>query len=337
MREHLKIEFDSDSFSRLDETDDALFFGADRFVDPADATALATVERIVETLVVEDSPVVLDLMAGPTSRLPATLTPARVVGLGLNAGELARNPLVTESVVQDLNRDTDLEFPDSTFDVVLNVLSVDYLTRPLAVFREVNRVLRPGGLFLVVFSNRIIPEKAVKIWRQSSESVRVDLVNLYFDRAGGFDEAASFASIGMPRPKSDRSAGRSLPSDPVYAVYADKLSEEASHRPRPQVALEQVELPNREAVEHRKRLAHWTLRCPYCDELLTRWHVPDTPFNNWDAEYLYVCLRADCPYTLRSHSAMHEQGNVGLTCRLMYHRERDCFYGVPDIAFGGDD
>ena len=337
MRELPNIEFDSDSFSRLDETADSLLDEAARFIDPVDAIALATVERIIRTLVVESSPVVLDLMAGANSHLPETPRAARVVGLGLHVGELARNPVLTESVVQDLNRDSDLPFPDSTFDVVLNTLSVEYMTRPLALFRGVARVLKPGGLFLVIFSNRMFPQKAVKVWRESSESVHVDLVNLYFERAGGFDAPSSFASIGKPQPRGDRQDGLCLPSDPVYAVYADKQSEEVSRRPRPVVASERVELPDREAVEHRKRLAHWTLRCPYCDEMLTRWKVPDTPFNQWDAEYLYVCLKKDCPHTLRSRSAMHEQGNVGLTCRLMYHRERDCFYSVPDLAFGAED
>ena len=332
MPEYKKIEFDSDSFSRLDETDDARFYELDRSDDPVDDTAMATVQQIVGTLVIESAPVILDLMAGANSHLPPTLTPARVVGLGLNADELARNPALTEPVTQDLNREHELPFPESTFDLVLSTLSVDYLVRPLPLFRDVARVLKPGGLFLVIFSNRTIPEKAVKIWRESSESVRVDLVNLYFERTSEFDAPASFASIGKPASREDRNVNHRLHSDPVYAVYAEKTTGERSSRPRPQVVSEQVELPDRETIEHRKRLAHWTLRCPHCDEPLTHWEVPDTPFNDWDAEVLYVCLKTDCPFTLRNQSAMHEQGHVGLTCRLMYHRERDCFYSVPDMA-----
>jgi ubiquinone/menaquinone biosynthesis C-methylase UbiE len=36
-------------------------------------------------------------------------------------------------------------FADSSFDVVTCVVSVDYLTKPLEVFKEISRVLRPGG------------------------------------------------------------------------------------------------------------------------------------------------------------------------------------------------
>ena len=52
MREPLKIEFESDSFSRLDETDDALFYETDRVVDSVGISALTTVEGIIGTLVV---------------------------------------------------------------------------------------------------------------------------------------------------------------------------------------------------------------------------------------------------------------------------------------------
>jgi ubiquinone/menaquinone biosynthesis C-methylase UbiE len=54
--------------------------------------------------------------------------------------------VLTEYVVQDLNTNPVLPFQDNTFDVITNVVSVDYLTKPLEVFREMNRVLKPGGL-----------------------------------------------------------------------------------------------------------------------------------------------------------------------------------------------
>jgi hypothetical protein len=47
-------------------------------------------------------------------------------------------------------------------------VSVQYLQRPVEVFREVGRVLRPGAPFIVSFSNRCFPTKAVAIWRAFS-------------------------------------------------------------------------------------------------------------------------------------------------------------------------
>jgi hypothetical protein len=91
--------------------------------------------------------------------------------------------------------------------------------------------------------------------------------------------------------------------------------------------------PTEEEVERRKKRVYETLRCPYCDQSLTPWKVPDTPFTEWDADYVYVCFYKECPYTVRSWRVMEQQGNVGFAYRLMYHRERDRFYCVPDVGF----
>lgn len=90
--------------------------------------------------------------------------PSHMAGLGMNREELQKNPILTDYVVQDLNASPVLEFPDNTFDVVTNCVSVDYLTKPLEVFQEVHRVLKPGGLFVNSFSNRCFPTKAIAIW-----------------------------------------------------------------------------------------------------------------------------------------------------------------------------
>jgi len=76
-------------------------------------------------------------------------------------------------VLHDLNADPRLPFPDNSFDTVLNTVSVDYMTHPIRVFEEVGRILKPGGLFLVIFSNRMFPPKAVKVWRESNEEERL--------------------------------------------------------------------------------------------------------------------------------------------------------------------
>ncbi len=55
--------------------------------------------------------------------------------------------------------DATLPYEDNSFDVVTNAVSVDYLTRPLEVFREMHRVLKPGGQAIMSFSNRCFPTK----------------------------------------------------------------------------------------------------------------------------------------------------------------------------------
>ncbi|MEE4273679.1 MAG: methyltransferase domain-containing protein, partial [Thermoanaerobaculales bacterium] len=149
-----QLVFDDRAFQRADETDDSSYYAVDRMVPHLDAEARRVVTEIIDGLVVEQRPAVLDLMASWDSHLPEDMKPSHVVGLGLNANELEANPVLDERVIHDLNRDPVLPFPDASFDVVLNVVSVDYLTRPFDVVAEVARVLRPGGLFLVLFSNR---------------------------------------------------------------------------------------------------------------------------------------------------------------------------------------
>ena len=86
------------------------------------------------------------------------------IGLGMNRFELEQNKQLSEFVVQNLNKNPQFPFPDNSFDVVTCVVSIDYLTKPLEIFKEVGRVLRPGGRFIVSQSNRCFPTKAIQIW-----------------------------------------------------------------------------------------------------------------------------------------------------------------------------
>lgn len=68
------------------------------------------------------------------------------VGLGMNEFELKENKQIDEYTVRNLNKEPTLPYPDASFDVVTCVVSVDYLNKPLEIFKEVSRVLRPGAL-----------------------------------------------------------------------------------------------------------------------------------------------------------------------------------------------
>jgi SAM-dependent methyltransferase len=318
-----------DSFSRLDESDDSIFYATDRFVQHIDSLALATVERIIGELVIEEDPVILDLMAGWDSHIPSLIQAQRVVGLGLNRNELARNKALTDWVYHDLNKDPSLPFPENTFDAVLNVVSVDYMTRPVEVFREVGRILKPGGLFLVIFSNRMFEEKAVKIWRQSGEAERARLVEEFFHRAGIFTSPQVFVSKGKPRPKDDKYAHLGIPSDPIYAIYAEKTGGGRSKRPKKLNDSALPDLPDPQELEKRKGAITGTLQCPYCCEKLWKWEVPQTPFTQWDVEFMFLCFNDHCPYFVRGWDFMYRQGNSGLSYRFAYNPDRDQCLSVP--------
>jgi SAM-dependent methyltransferase len=322
--------FPAGAFTRDDESDDAGFYERDRFVDHLDSVALATVAEIIGNLTVEDNPVVLDLMAGWDSHIPARVKAEKVTGLGMNRNELTRNKRLTGQVIHDLNANPSLPFSDETFDVVLNTVSVDYMVKPFEVFSEVGRILKPGGLFLVIFSNRMFPPKAVIIWRESMESERIDLVKRFFDFTGAFLEPEVFISSGRPRPPDDKYYYTGLPSDPVYAVYAEKRGGDASRRRRPvlsdQFGTTQSE-PECETDSQSNRGS-----CPHCGGKLSKWAVPNSPFNTWDIEFLLICFNDSCPYLVRGWKTMNEQGNPGRSYRYALDPVRRSAVPIPIIS-----
>ena len=88
-------------------------------------------------------------------------------------------------------------------------MSVDYLVRPIEVFRDVARVVRPGGLFVCTFSNRCFPTKAIRGWLESTDEQHGEIVAEYFRRAGGYDEP----TIERRTPVVHR-------GDPLFAVWS---------------------------------------------------------------------------------------------------------------------
>ena len=75
-------------------------------------------------------------------------------------GLRGRRPSALRRVqVQDLNTSPTLPYESDSFDVITNSLSVDYMTRPLELFKEMHRVLKPGGIACMAFTNRCFPTK----------------------------------------------------------------------------------------------------------------------------------------------------------------------------------
>ncbi len=314
-----QLVYDDRAFERADDGADSEFYADDRMVAHLDAEALKAVSEIIEALIVEDRPEILDLMASWDSHLGAGKGAARVVGLGLNRNELDANPVLDERVVHDLNRDPKLPFADDSFDVVINTVSVDYLTRPFEVVAEAARVLRPGGLFLVLFSNRFFPEKVVRIWREASDKERLMIVEDYLRSSDLLGEISSFAVQGRPRPETDRYAHLGLPSDPVFAVWAEKAGGPVGRPARRPPDLDPWFVREPEELKRRKEAVAESKACPYCAERLSKWEVPQTPFTEWDQEHMYICFNDRCPYLLRGWRAMAEQGNSGFSYRLMFN------------------
>lgn len=178
---------------RQDESDDGQFYAAPRFcyhVDEAAVAALTAYYAAEFPKVAAERPAVLDLCASHVSHFPADVADytGRRVALGMNEGELKENGQVDEFVVRDLNADPTLPFPDDSFDIVTNAVSIDYLTQPLEICQEVARVLRPGGVAMFALSNRCFPTKAVGIWLKTNDLEHVFVVGSYFHYAGKFQK-----------------------------------------------------------------------------------------------------------------------------------------------------
>ncbi|TPG47223.1 methyltransferase domain-containing protein [Roseomonas nepalensis] len=193
-------ELPAEAFRKADATPDGLFYREPRFVTHIDDAAIEAVTALYRR-VLPPGGVVLDLMGSWVSHLPPEVEYAEVIGHGMNPEELAANPRLSRWFTQDLNADPVLPLPDASVDAVTVCVSIQYLQKPVAVLREVARVLRPGGAVAVTFSNRCFPTKAVSIWRMLEGAEQCRLVALYLERAGLVDiEAAALRPEGVADP-----------------------------------------------------------------------------------------------------------------------------------------
>jgi len=205
--------------TKLDDTDDKLFYAYPRFVTHVDEGFIQQLTELYRERLKSNTRI-LDLMSSWVSHLPEEIPFSHVEGHGLNGEELARNPRLNHYFVQNLNDNPQLPLKDNDFDAVLNCVSVQYLQYPEAVFSEVHRILKPGGIAIFSFSNRMFYQKAIQGWRDASESGRVELVRRYFLSVPGFTtpEVISRQSTSPSFLQWLGAAG----GDPFYAVVAYK-------------------------------------------------------------------------------------------------------------------
>ncbi|KAL6614622.1 hypothetical protein ACP70R_036892 [Stipagrostis hirtigluma subsp. patula] len=209
-----EFPFKPEDFSRFDESSDTLFYSVPRFVTHIDDEAIrALTEYYSEVLPPSNTPGVsiLDMCSSWVSHYPPGYKQEKIVGMGMNEDELKRNTVLTEYVVQDLNVNTKLPFEDNTFDVITNVVSVDYLTKPIDIFKEMRRILKPAGLAIMSFSNRCFWTKAISIWTSTGDVDHAWIVGAYFHYAEGFEPPQAVDISPNP--------GR---TDPMYIVYSRK-------------------------------------------------------------------------------------------------------------------
>jgi hypothetical protein len=202
-------DFRPESFRRLDEADDELFYLSPRLVVHIDEAAIRALGEIYRDYL-PGAGAILDLMSSWRSHLPPELKYDRVVGLGLNRAEMEDNPALTDVAVHNVNRAPRLPLADASFDGATLAVSVQYLVNPLEVFADVGRVLKPHAPFIVAFSNRMFPTKAVAIWMNLGEAGRVELVQQYFTRTAAFERIEVVDRSGSGQ------------NDPLWAVIGHR-------------------------------------------------------------------------------------------------------------------
>ena len=206
--------------AHLDERFDA-FAGAEmKRAKRIDAAAIAAITDLYREILPPGG-AILDLMSGWVSHLPPEIPYSRVVGLGVNARELAENPFLDEWRVQDLNRNPCLPWATAEFDGAAICVSVQHLTRPCEVIREVGRVLKPRAPLIVTFSDRCLPTRAIACWCLLDDAGHLCLIAHHFAEAGNWSDI--------------RCLNRTPPGgeDPLYAVIGRSLG------PAPAVGLDQ--------------------------------------------------------------------------------------------------
>ncbi len=202
----ITVKLSVDAHRRIDEDLDENFYKIPRFVTHIDTGAIDAVTEVYRNYIPVNANV-LDLMSSWISHYPEDVHYNRIVGLGMNARELARNKQLDEWLVHDLNLQPELPFRENEFDVCTICVSFDYLIHPISVLKEIGRILKKNGILVITYSNRVFETKATTAWLSLSEHDRKYLIRTYLL------ESEAFSNIDFI--DCSPSTG-----DPLYAVLA---------------------------------------------------------------------------------------------------------------------
>ena len=206
--------------TKLDDTNDLNFYDYPRLVTHVDEGFIDRLTNLYREQL-QPNTRILDLMSSWVSHLPDGVKYAHVEGHGMNAEELAKNPRLDHFFIQNLNHDPKLPLKDGDFDAVLITVSIQYLQYPEAVLSEIYRILKPNGVVIISFSNRMFYQKAIAAWRDGTETDRINLVGQYFQSVDGFSQPET---VAHQSPRSGLLQMLGLAGgDPFYAVIARKL------------------------------------------------------------------------------------------------------------------
>jgi SAM-dependent methyltransferase len=282
-------------------------------------------QHIIETLIVEPQPEILDLLTGEETLVPESMEPSRLVGLGPSEDALSRNPRLTERVVHQVNQEDRLPFDGESFDAVISSFVIPYVQDAAGLFDEVARVLKPGGLLMVLWGERFDDDLAIRYWKAADDDERMLLVEETISQSGEFESPRIFIH---PAPLGFEDSGE------IALVYAERKGADPQRPGRPFPTVLHDEKFSPEEVEERKRHVAETGECPYCSGELTRVPVEPSPWGGWDARELYVCMNDECPRLLQSYATLYEQGIRQYIYRATFLPETGQMVSLPTPVQG---
>jgi len=209
--------YNSYPFPRINNEKDNIFYNQPRFVNHLDDFAIKKVKSIFSKFL-QPNTKILDLMSGWTSHIPTIFKKNNIVGLGLCNDELKNNKDLSDYIIHDLNLDYHLPFIKNEFNAVICTSSIEYLIQPIEVTKEVVRILKPGGVFIITISDRWFNGKEILIWSELHAFERLGFVLDLYLKCGNFNNLKTITIRGFPRPYNDKHIKLKNTSDPIFAV-----------------------------------------------------------------------------------------------------------------------
>jgi hypothetical protein len=193
---HATSPYTASDFTRHDSSPDPSFYASPRFVTHIDDAAIESL-RDYYAAVLPRKGRILDFCSSWVSHYPPAVEDAaregklKVTGMGMNEAELKANGVLNAGrLLVDLNESPDIHSAlksaamTELLDASTCVVSIDYLTSPIAVLHSLLQATKPGGTVHLTISNRCFPTKAMSRWLRVDEQERLLMVGDFLHLAG---------------------------------------------------------------------------------------------------------------------------------------------------------
>ena len=198
---HSSWPYNPSDFTRQDPSPDSGFYSDARFVTHIDDAAIASLREYYDTVLPRKGRI-LDFCSSWVSHYPRAVEDAaahgelKVTGMGMNRAELEKNAVLNSGrLLVDLNEKPDIATAltdagairsdeESKLDAATNVVSTDYLTKPVEVLSSLREATKTGGTVHLAISNRCFPTKAISRWLRVGEEERLLMVVDFLHFAG---------------------------------------------------------------------------------------------------------------------------------------------------------